>query len=46
MLALFRDLVVSVDVIVTTTEEIARRGQVIGSILRPALREGTPLYVR
>ena len=46
ILALFRDLIVSVDVVVTTPEEIARRGDVIGSILQPALREGMSLYVR
>ncbi len=46
ILALSRDLIVSVDVVVTTPEEIARRGDVVGSILRPALREGMSLYVR
>jgi predicted nucleotidyltransferase len=38
------DLPVSKDIIVTTPEEIVRRGQLIGSVLRPALREGRVLY--
>ncbi|HUU59185.1 MAG TPA: nucleotidyltransferase domain-containing protein [Phycisphaerae bacterium] len=32
------------DIIVTTPDEIARRGDLVGSILRPALREGKTLY--
>ena len=40
------DLPVSKDIIVTTPEEIARRGDLVGSILRPALREGKVLYER
>ncbi len=32
------------DVIVTTPEEIQRRGHVVGTVLRPALREGKVLY--
>ena len=39
-----KDIKVSKDVIVTTPDEIARRGDLIGSILRPALREGVVLY--
>jgi predicted nucleotidyltransferase len=31
---------VSKDVIVTTPEEVARRGDLVGTVLRPALREG------
>ncbi len=34
------------DVVVTTPEEIARRGHLIGTVLEPALREGRILYER
>ncbi len=34
------------DIIVTTPDEIARRGDLVGTILRPALREGRVLYER
>lgn len=37
---------VSKDIIVTTPEEISRRGDLVGSVLRPALREGKVLYER
>ena len=37
---------VSKDVIVTTPEEIARRGDLVGTVLRPALREGKVVYER
>lgn len=37
---------VSKDIIVTTPEEIALRGDVIGLVLRPALREGEVVYER
>jgi len=40
------DLPVSKDIIVTTPDEIARRGHLVGTILRPALREGKVLYGR
>ena len=40
------DLPLSKDIIVTTPDEIARRGHFIGSVLRPALREGKVLYER
>jgi uncharacterized protein len=40
------DLPVSKDIIVTSPEEISRRGNSIGSVLRPALREGRVLYER
>jgi len=40
------DLPVGKDVIVTTPEEIARRGELVGTILRPALREGRVIYER
>jgi predicted nucleotidyltransferase len=34
------------DIIVTTPEEIQQRGDLVGTILRPALREGKVLYER
>ena len=34
------------DVVVTTPDEIARRGNVVGTILEPALREGRTVYRR
>lgn len=34
------------DIIVTTPEEIRRRGHLAGTVLRPALREGRTLYRR
>lgn len=40
------DFPLSKDVIVTTPEEIARRGDLVGSVLRPALREGIVIYER
>ena len=40
------DLPVSKDIIVTTPEEIARRGHLVGSVLRAALREGKVVYER
>ncbi len=40
------NLPVSKDILVTTPEEIARRGDLVGSVLRPALREGKVLYER
>lgn len=44
MLDTLADLPVPKDVIVTTPDEIARRGHIIGTVLEPALREGTVLY--
>lgn len=41
-----RDFDVSLDVTVTTPEEIAHRGDLVGTVLRPALREGKVLYER
>lgn len=38
------DLPVCKDIIVTTPDEIARRGDLTGSVLRPALREGKVVY--
>jgi uncharacterized protein len=40
------DLPVSKDIVVTTPAEIATRGNLIGDILRPALREGKVIYER
>ncbi len=40
------DLPVCKDIIVTTPDEITRRGNLIGTVLRPALREGKVLYER
>ncbi len=40
------DLPVAKDIIVTTPEEITRRGTLVGTVLRPALREGSVLYER
>jgi len=40
------DLPVSKDIIVTSPAEIARRGDLVGTVLRPALREGKVLYER
>jgi len=40
------DLPVGKDIIVTTPDEIERRGDLVGTILRPALREGKVLYER
>jgi len=37
---------VSKDIIVTTPDEIERRGDLVGPVLRPALREGKVLYER
>ncbi len=39
-----RDIPLSKDIFVTTPEEIARRGQIIGTLLQPALTEGKLLY--
>ncbi len=40
------DLTTPTDIVVTTPEEIGRRGDLVGTILRPALREGKVLYER
>jgi predicted nucleotidyltransferase len=41
-----REFPVCKDIIVTTVEEISRRGDLVGTVLRPALREGKVLYER
>ena len=38
------DLPVCKDIVVTTCEEISRRGDLVGGVLYPALREGKVLY--
>ena len=43
---ILRDMPVAKDIIVSTPGEIARRGDMIGDVLRPALREGKVLYER
>lgn len=40
------DLPVAKDIVVTTPEEIERRGDLVGGVLRPALREGQVVYAR
>ena len=40
------NLTVSKDIVVTTPDEIGRRGNVVGSVLRAALREGKVVYER
>ena len=40
------DLPASKDIVVTTPEEITRRGRLVGTILRAALREGKVVYER
>lgn len=39
-------LPVSKDIVVTTPDEIAERGDTVGLVLRPALREGRVIYER
>jgi predicted nucleotidyltransferase len=46
ILDLLGDMPVSTDVVVTTPEQIAERGSLVGTVLRPALREGQVLYER
>ena len=40
------DLPVCKDIVVATPEEVARRGHLVGTVLRSALREGKVLYER
>ena len=40
------DLPVSKDIVVTTPEEIARRGKIVGGVLRAALRDAKVVYER
>jgi uncharacterized protein len=45
-LGILSDLPVAKDVIVTDPDEIARRGDLVGTVFRPALREGKVVYER
>jgi predicted nucleotidyltransferase len=40
------DIAVPKDIILVTPEEVAHRRNIVGTIIRPALREGKVLYVR
>ena len=40
------DSPVAKDIVVTTPDEIERRGNLVGTVLRTALREGVTLYER
>ena len=40
------DIRVPKDIVLVTPEEVARRRDIVGTIIRPALREGKVLYVR
>ena len=40
------DIAVPKDIILATPEEVARRRDIVGTIIRPALREGKVLYAR
>ena len=46
ILRVLSDMEVSKDVVVTTPDEISRRGDLVGTVLRPALREGRVVYER
>lgn len=46
MLRTLGDIPVAVDVIPTDPEEIARRGHLVGTVLRTAIRAGKTLYER
>ncbi len=46
ILACLAEMPVFKDVVVTTPDEIRRRGDIVGTVLRPALREGKTLYER
>ena len=40
------DIRIPMDIIVATPEEVERRKHIVGTIIRPALRDGEVLYVR
>lgn len=46
ILRALKDMPFPKDIVVTTPEEIERRGDLVGTVLRPALREGKILYER
>lgn len=43
---LLADMPVSKDIVVSTPDELAARGDLVGSVLRPAIREGKVMYER
>jgi predicted nucleotidyltransferase len=43
---LLADLPLAKDIVLATPEEITTRGELVGSVLRPALREGIVLHER
>ncbi len=45
-LSALNGLLIATDVIVTDPAEIERRGNLVGDVLRPALREGKVIYER
>ena len=40
------DIAVPKDIILVTPDEVARRRDIVGTLIRPALREGKVLYAR
>lgn len=46
VLRVLADLPAPKDVVVTDLDEISRRGDLVGTVLRPALREGRVVYER
>jgi predicted nucleotidyltransferase len=46
MRLLLHDIPVPKDIIVVTPEEVVRRRDIVGTIIRPALQHGKVLYVR
>lgn len=44
MLRALGDLTMPVDIVISTPDELARRGHIVGPIFRPALREGKVVY--
>ena len=43
---LLKDLPVSKDIVIATPDEMAKRGHIVGTIIRAALREGKVVYER
>ncbi|MGB2774536.1 MAG: nucleotidyltransferase domain-containing protein [Anaerolineae bacterium] len=41
-----RDITIPKDIILATPDEVTRRRDIVGTIIRPALREGKVLYAR
>ena len=44
MLRALGDLAAPVDIVIATPDELARRGHIVGTVFRPALREGRVVY--